>query len=206
MSTGIIRTGWIGTSGGPGLTQLAVNTSETDQTPLTAAQAQSAVNAVRGFWDAIKALIPNEITLTVSPIVDQYRYYDGVLHHTVTSPTTPAVVVGTASSTYAMASGMKVNLNTEKISGGRRVRGAIYVVPCASSAFSDLGNVTTGTRSTVNTAADAMRLALVSAGMNLMVWSRPTIHGASGSSDGELSVVTACETNEKGAILRGRRD
>lgn len=204
MTLGIVRTGWTGTSGGPGLTQLVVNHSETDQIALTAGEAQSAVNAVRAFWDAIKAYLPNEITLSVSPVVDQYDYGTGALIGTVTAASVPAVVVGTDTGNYSMAAGAKVNLNTTKILDGRRVRGGIYLVPLGATQFTNTGLVGAASRTAINTAGDTMRASLVTAGLALMVWSRPTSPGP--STDGELSTVVAVETSEKTAILRGRRD
>ena len=50
MAVGIVRTHWSGTSGGPGLTQLAVK--EGAGAFWTQTQAQNAVNAVRQFWES----------------------------------------------------------------------------------------------------------------------------------------------------------
>jgi hypothetical protein len=204
MTLGIVRTSWIGTSGGAGLTQLVINHSETDQVAITASEAQGAVNAVRAYWDAIKALMPDELIFTVSPVVDQYDWGTGALIATVSAATAPATVGGTASGTYSMAAGAKMVLQTTKILDGRRVRGGIFLVPMAAAAMSATGNVSSATRSTVDTAGNTMRTALTTAGVPLMVWSRPTSPGP--STDGELSTVTSVETSEKSAILRGRRD
>jgi hypothetical protein len=201
---GIVRTSWLGTSGGPGLTQLIVNRSTTDQVVLTTAECQTAVNAVRGFWDAIKTLMPDELVFTVSPVVDQYDWGTGALLASVSAPTPPTSVGGTSTAAYSMASGAKVNLNTTNILDGRRVRGGIYLVPCSSAVFSATGTVLSTARTTIDTAANAMRTALTAGGLNLYVWSRPTSPGP--STDGVLSTVSAVETSEKGAILRGRRD
>lgn len=201
---GIVRTSWLGTSGGPGLTQLVVNRNETDQVVLTTTECQAAVDAVRGFWDAIKALIPNEVTWTVSPVVDQYDWANGALLSSVSAPVPPTSVVATSTSAYSMASGAKVNLNTANIIDGRRVRGGIFLVPLGSNGYENNGTVLSTARTTINTAANTMRTALTTGGLELMVWSRPTSPGP--STDGELSQVTAVETSEKTAILRGRRD
>jgi hypothetical protein len=204
MTLGIIRTSWLGTSGGPGLTQLAINRSETDQVVLTTTEAQDAVNAVRAFWDAIKANMPNELTFTVSPVVDQYDYATGDLVASVSAPTPPVSVLGTDTGSYSMASGAKLILNTTKILDGRRVRGGIYLVPMAGLQTTNTGTVASTARTTFNTAANTMRTSLNTAGLTLMVWSRPTSPGP--STDGALSAVTGVETSEKVAILRGRRD
>lgn len=204
MTLGIIRTSWLGTSGGPGLTQLAINRSETDQVVLTTTECQAAVDAVRAFWNAIATHMPDEVTFTVSPVVDQYDYASGELVNSVSAPTPPTSVTGSSTAIYQMAAGAKVNLNTAKISNGRRVRGGIYLVPASSNVYSNTGNILNSARTTINTAVNTMRTSLNTGGLSLMVWSRPTSPGP--STDGELSIVTAVETSEKGAILRGRRD
>jgi hypothetical protein len=171
---------------------------------LTTTEAQAAVNAVRGFWDAIKGYIPSDIVLTVSAVVDQYDNQSGPLLASTSAPVPPATVAGTETGVYSMASGAKVNLNTTNIINGRRVRGSIFIVPIGANALTSSGTILNTARTAINNAADAMRLALVNGGLNLMVWSRPTSPGP--STDGELSIVTGCETSEKVAILRGRRD
>jgi hypothetical protein len=137
-------------------------------------------------------------------VVDQYAYDSGELVNSVSAPTPPASVQGTSAALYSMASGAKVNLNTDKITNGRRVRGGIYLVPAASSVYGATGTITSGSRTTINTAVNTMRTAIGIGGLTLMVWSRPTSPGP--STDGELSAVVGVETSEKVAILRGRRD
>jgi hypothetical protein len=202
LNVGLIRTGWVGTSGGPGLTQLAFENATGDD--ITVGQAQAAVNAVRAFWDGIKSLLPNELTLTVSPVVDIYNYQDEELIGSFSAPTVPAAVTGTAAGNYAAGIGFKVNLNTGFIRYGRRVRGSIFVVPSDALCFTNTGVVASATKTTVNTAAATMLAAFVTAGCNLNVWSRPVLLPEERT--GWLTVVQGIDTNEKSAILRGRRD
>lgn len=203
----IVRTAWSGTSGGPGLTQLAIDTTDSTFGPLSASQAQSAVDAVRSFWNALAAHIPNEITLTVSPVVDYYLSHNAQLSGSVSATTPPANVLGTSTGNYSMATGPKINLNTGVIRNGRRVRGAIYIVPGGSSTFGATGMMDGTVRGTFNTAANNLRTALNTAGLKLQVWSRPIPTGKpNGPRDGAVSDVNICETNEKLAVLRGRRD
>jgi hypothetical protein len=202
MTLGIIRTAWAGTSGGPGLTQLAI--TEATGAAITVGQAQSAVNAVRVFWDGIKGTLPNDITLTVSPVVDLYDEVTGELTGSTTAATPPTSVVGTVSSAFSMASGLKVNLNTGVIRFGRRVRGAIYVVPGAGTNNTDSGAIGSTVRATVNSAGATLLTAMNTAGLNLVVYSRPQTTPA--ARDGATSIVSGIETNEKVAVLRGRRD
>lgn len=203
----IVRTNWSGTSGGPGLTQLAIDTTDPSFGALSGAQAQAACDAVRSFWNAIAAHLPNEITLTVSPVVDYYLNHNGQLTGSATATTSPSNVVGTNAGNYSMATGPKINLNTGVIRNGRRVRGAIYVVPGANSTYGAAGMMDSTARTTFNTAGNNLRTALNSAGLKLQVWSRPIPEGKpNGPRDGVASDVSGVETNEKLAILRGRRD
>jgi hypothetical protein len=202
----IIRTAWAGTTGGAGLTQLAVDTDPSTFGPLGSGDAQDSVNAVRAFWDGVKAYLPNEIVLTVSPVVDYYLTDSGELAGSVTAATAPTSVGGTATSAYSMASGVKANLNTSVIQNGRRVRGAIYLVP-AADVYNVTGTVVSTARTAINAAGATLINSLSSTGMKLMVWSRPlSEEHPLGPRDGTTSIVQSMEVNEKGAILRGRRD
>lgn len=198
---GIVRTGWSGTTGGPGLTQLAFR--EDTMQEITAAHAQTAVNAVRAFWNGLASYLPNEVTLTVQPVVDVYDALSGDLVASKTAATPPASVAGTDTGAYAMGAGIKANLQTGIIRDGRRVRGAIYIVPAGTSAYANTGLVAAIARTAINTNGATMLAALVTGGLELLVWSRPT---NTTSNDGDVAEVTSIEGNEKTAVLRGRRD
>lgn len=202
----IVRTSWSGLSGGLGLTQLAVDYTVPAFGAMTPGDAQAAVNAVRAYWDAIKALLPNELQLTVSPVVDYYLVNNAELAGSATAATSPVSVLGTSSLDYSMAAGLKVNLNTGVIRNGRRVRGSIFLVPLAG-AFSATGTAGATAKTTINAAGTSLMSALATAGLKLCVWSRPLeATDPKGPRDGALSVVSAMETSEKTAVLRGRRD
>lgn len=206
MTIGVVRTAWAGTSGGPGVNQLYVQDTGTFG-QLTTTQAQNAVNAVRNYWLALAALLPNEITLTTSTVVDQYDVSTGTLTYSTTAATQPTTVAGIDTGSYSMAAGIKMQLQTGVIRNGRRVRGSVYIVPAASSAMSALGTVGTTPRNTINTAGAALITALASSSLALVVFSRPIPTGQpNGPRTGDVATVTAVDTSEKGAVLRGRRD
>jgi hypothetical protein len=201
-SVGVIRTHWTGTSGGPGLTQLCVAGPDggfawTDEI------AQDCVDAVRAFWDTNKNTLPNEITLTVDPNVDKYAMVTGALMDSYQAATAPASVTGTNTGSYSMPSGLKVALRTNTIANNRRVRGAIFVVPCAGDVFDASGSVSSTPRTGWVNAANTLKTALTAAGVDLIVWSRPT---NTTSNDGGGSLVSGFDVPTKGAILRSRRD
>ena len=206
MTVACVRTAWAGTSGGPGVNQLFMHDTVSFG-QLTQAQAQSAVNAVRNFWLALAGLLPNEITLTTSTVVDQYNVVDAALTYSTTAATQPATVAGTDTGSYSMAAGIKTQLQTGVIRNGRRVRGSIFIVPAASSSMSALGTVGTTPRNTINTAGAALISALATANLALVVYSRPLPVGVpNGPRSGDVAPVSAIDTSEKGAVLRGRRD
>jgi len=184
------------------VTQTAV--ADVTGVPMTVAQVQASVNAVRAFWDTVKTLIPNEVTLTVLPTVDLYDSASNALVASSTATTAPAVVVGTDAGAYAMAAGVKANLQTTDIAFGRRVRGSIYIVPAGTSAYTITGTVSTSAKTAIDGAGATLITALNTAGVALYVWSRgrtvPTTRA------GALHTVTAVKCNDSTAILRGRRD
>lgn len=198
----IVRTEWAGLSGGPGITQMAF-----DVTPpggfIDNETAEDMVNAVRSFWQGLVTHLPNEITLTVSPVVDSYVTSTGELVTSHQSPTSPAAVTGSNTNKYMMAAGYRINVLTAGISNNRRVKGAIFVVPVGSDVYNVTGQVDSFTVGQVNTAAVAFQTALAAINIDFGVWSRPTSPGP--SSDGEFHPTTGMVVSTKGAVLRGRR-
>ena len=203
----LIRTSWTGTSGGLGVTQLAITPSDGSFGVISGSDAQDAVNAARTFWDAIKAYLPNEVVLTVSPVVDYYHTADGSLQGLVSAATPPVVVTGTSTLSYSMAAGLKINWNTGVIRNSRRVRGSTFLVPATNNAFSPTGTTDATAKSTIQTAGAAYLAALLATGLTGQVWSRPLKNSLGViTRDGVSSNISAMEVSEKTAVLRGRRD
>lgn len=204
--TAVVRTNWSGTTGGPGLTQLCIE-GKTDPHSWDAAAAQVAVDAVRAMWQASRTYIPDNIKLDVSPVVDVYTNVDGQLVGSYAAPVVPAQTIGSATTNFSMASGVKVNLNTGQIRNGRRVRGSVFIVPSSGDTFTTDGLVTALARSGLNAAFQAMINTLSTNNKQLVVWSRPLpASDPKGPRIGGTTPVANAETSEKGAILRGRRD
>lgn len=199
---GIVRTEWSGTSGGPGLSQMAVmGAAGGDWNP---SGAQTAVNAVRAFWQAHAADLPDELRLTVSPVVDTYDRVTGDLFSSTVAGTAPAVVVGTSTAGYAGGAGLKVTWNTNQIRNGRRVRGSTFIVPISAAVFTAVGTIGTVRINGTNTAAATLISQLNAGGTPLAVWSRPRT-GINARAGYATEVVTG-SSSTKTAILRGRRD
>lgn len=199
----LIRTNWSGTTGGPGLTQIAMNVIGTEQS-WQVTDTEPAVEQMRLFWNAIRTFLPDELTLTVSPVVDFYDDRNGQLVGSDSVAVPPAPIIGGATGSYAGGAGFKINWNTNQIANGRRVRGHTYVVPAAATVFTNTGSVSGATITAVNTAAAAMISNLANVGIELRVWSRPRVLPTPREGTSTPVVSGACAP--KSAILRGRRD
>jgi hypothetical protein len=198
----IIRTEWSGTSGGPGLTQLAVTGAAGGIWNPDATQA--AVNAMRVFWFGIAGYLPDELKLTVQPTIDVYNESNGELTNSYTATTPPAVVSGTSAAIYAAGAGFKITWGTGQIRNGRRVRGTTFVVPAASNVYSASGTIVPAVMTAVNNQANNLLSQLSAAGTSLAVWSRPV--DAPEARLGVVTSVTGAACSSKTSILRGRRD
>lgn len=198
----IIRTEWSGTSGGPGLTQMAVMGAAGGE--WNPDGAQSAVNAVRNFWLSLASLLPDELRLTTMPTVDTYDTATGELSSSATAAIPPSTVAGTSASGYAGGAGCKVTWQTGQIRNGRRVRGSTFIVPLSAAAFTGTGTIGSTQQTTINNAATALLAALTAGGTSLAVWSRPLI--LPNPRAGFQTQVISGICSSKSAILRGRRD
>jgi hypothetical protein len=202
---GVVKTHWLGTTGGPGLTQIAFQKSPDGY--INAGDAQAACNAMRTFWDTIKAYLPNELSLTVDPVVDTYGV--GGLHNdleaSASAATAPTVVLGTGTGSYSMAAGLRMNLNTGAILNGRRVNGSFFIVPTDSVAFSATGTTNASAKTAIEAAAATWLASMTSSSLIPGVWSRfnELKHPTRVST---ISTVLTLKVNDKTAILRGRRD
>jgi hypothetical protein len=199
----IVKTTWAGLQGGPGITQMALDTDPPGNF-IDAAQAQTIVNAVRTFWVDINNEIPNDVTLTVQPSIDSFATTNGELGSTITAATPPTAVTGASVSSYSAASGARIKLATSGIKNNRRVRGAIFLVPLSSNAYDNNGSVASSIGTQVAAAYATLNTALDGVGVSLGVWSRPS--EVLVTSDGTWYPVTGVSVNSKVAVLRGRRD
>lgn len=202
MTVAIVRTEWSGTSGGPGLTQLAVmGAAGGDWNP---AGTQSAVNAVRKFWDSLKGYLPDEVKLTVMPVIDSYDRISGDLVASHVAGAAPSQVIGTSAGGYAGGVGVKISWNTNQIRMGRRVRGSTFLVPLQSAAFGATGTVVPAVITQVNISAATLITDLAAGATPLGVWSRPGTPEKPRA--GFVTEVVTGTCSQKSALMRGRRD
>lgn len=199
----IVRTTWAGLQGGPGITQMAIE-SDPPGGFIDATQAQTVVNAVRSFWQSIATDIPNDVSLTVQPLIDFYVTATGELGGPIAAPTPPTAVTGSSAGAYSAASGGKIKLTTAGIKNNRRVRGAIFLVPLATGAYDTNGSVASALGTSVGSAFATLKTALTALNLQLGVWSRPI--GTPPGVGGSFHAVTSVSVPSKVAVLRGRRD
>jgi hypothetical protein len=197
MTIAQIRTAWEGGPSSPGLT--VMNVEYTGTGDLSAALA-----AVRAFWNANVARIPDEFTLQVEGLVNLYSEVNGQLsgEFYAGAGATPAPVLGTYTGGYAHGVGLRVDWLTSDIRNGRRVTGRSYLVPSGTNAFTTDGLLDATTVTAVSNAAQTLIDTLETAGTPLVVWSRPSV----AYPVGEYTPVVSLRVPSKVAVLRGRRD
>lgn len=198
----IVKTTWAGLQGGPGITQMAIDTID-EGGFMDVETAGDITAAVRTFWNALATQLPNEVSLTVQPTIDSFTTATGELGPSITGDTVPAVVTGLNTNTYNAAGGYRIQILTNDIKNNRRVRGAIFVVPIGGDQYNNAGSVDSFTISTVNTAQANLRTTLLGLNYELGVWSRPI--GTPPGVGGSFHPTSGLAVSSKAAVLRGRR-
>lgn len=160
---------------------------------------------VRAFFLAIASFIPSPCTVQVAGSGDVIDDDEGELQGTW-SGATPGVVGGSGGA-YAAPSGALVSWTTSTVRRGRILRGRTFLVPLASSNYTTSGQVTSGTVSTIQTAATALVSAFAG---DLVVWGRPVwdyqTDPPTKIASGTNGIVTGAVAQSKVATLRTRRD
>lgn len=179
-----VRTVFNGVQGSPWLSTMFF-ASET----FTAADA---VTAVGQFWTSIQTLQGNDITWATEGDVETVDAATG--QTTAVESTTPQTGAGSAATPLiSIASQGLVRWRSGFYIAGREVRGRTFIPGLTSTAVDD-GSVAAGTRTDIQTAADAL---IADANSSLVVWSRA--HGQ--QPNAESASVWA-----NFAVLRSRRD
>lgn len=179
---------WTTPGGGTGFSVLHFDIATSGAT------AQIAANHCRTFYDAIKSVIPNDVTFSFP---SEWRDLDDAGNLLQIRPITPpASVVGTVATGFSRAAGARIDWATGAVVGGRLLRGRTYIVPIGASSFDIDGLLGSATILQLKTAADAL-ISNNAVGLPLKVWSRKHVQSVS---------VTGSSVPTKGAILRGRRD
>lgn len=182
------RAVWSVPGGGTGYSVLHFTTAG------TAAAAQIIADNVRAYFESIKGLFPDDVSISYeSEVLD---LDDAGTLLAVWAVTPPSTTVGINAAVYSRAAGARVDWGTDTIVNGRRLAGRTYLVPLASVCFTTTGLLTTVNQAEIVTKSQAF---ITATGLNrpLRVWSRT--HATS-------ATASKASAPFQGAILRGRRD
>lgn len=184
--------------GAPGYTNLYFRNA----TPgiIDQAVADNAVLKTNVWLANIFPRIPTGATLTINGTVEVIEDSDGRLQGFM-NVTAPAPRVGTGTGNYSAPSGAVANWYTGTVRNGRRIRGRSFIVPLSGNALGPDGTIDTTSLDSLRTSATT--LAAASGAARLVVWSRPSLPGAT---DGVSAEVITATVPDKAAVLTSRRD
>jgi len=188
---------WSGFTGAPGYTKFSFM-------PLADDTARNAAGAaIRTFFEALKAYIPNGSSISVQAQIDNLDVVTGQLLGSTAMTTTPASTTSSAASmAYAAGSGFVVTWLGAGVFAGRRIKGRNFIVP-AVGCFDTDGTITP---TVINAAQVAGAALIATAGADLAIWNRqyndatPPVAIA-----GNLSSATSCTVRDTASQLRSRR-
>lgn len=190
-----IKTTWTGGPSAPGLTLFNVENSGVGDF-------DAALAAVQSFWTTVSSPIPDEYKLQVDQTAFSYNEADGSIQGLQTGTNPLAQISGQGPGSYSHGTGTRIDWATSAIARRRRVRGRTFIVPLTHASFGPDGYLTAATVTYLEDAAYALLSALETAGLPLVVWSRPTTEYPLG----EINPVIDANVPTKVAVLRGRRD
>lgn len=189
-----VSVAWQNWPGAPGVSQFYLDT----------VAAQSSVDAIRTFFNALAGLLPQGLTITVPSSGDIIEEQNGKLAGTWSVGTAPVVVTGTNPSTYAGNAGGVVHWLTQGTAKNRRIRGRTFLVPLSSTAYDASGSMASAALTTIQTAASAL---VTSMAGNMVVWHRPIMQKGTGVviTPGSSADVTSSRVPDLAVSLRSRR-
>lgn len=157
------------------------------------------VSDLRAFFSSIQTLFPNgKLTWTFptgGPIIESTT---GVQHAAWTGGTATPLPCASSNAIWSQGVGGRIAWDTPGFHGGRRTRGATYLVPLNISMMSDSDGTLVGSAVTTVNAACA---ALVATHPTMQVWTR----NSPGAADGGTSTITGGTMRDAVSWLRSRR-
>lgn len=151
---------------------------------------------VHALFDAIKAYIPNDYTISFPGEAVRLNTTTGVLEDVYTF-TPPANVVGGYSQSWAAPAGFRYDWRTDAIVSGRRLRGRTFIVPVGGAAYADNGTLEPVPMGIFTNAGQDYIDVGVFTNVAPCIWSRT--HGI-------LADITSVVVPDEIAVLRSRRD
>jgi hypothetical protein len=197
MTIAQVLCSWTGLQGGTGYSIFYARSTAASSGPLNT------------FWAAVKAQLPNAVTVNVpnsGKLIDEATgKMTGVWGAGSTSANT-----GTGGTNYPPSAGCQIKWLTTGFNRGRKVSGRTYLVPLPTTAFTSTGTIAT----TVTGALFTPATQLISDWTgNMVVWSRPVmVLGADGKPTDEIKypgtiyTITSALTPTKSVSQTGRRD
>lgn len=131
--------------------------------------AQPIANATRTLMEALKSLIPDDVTINYDSEVREISDAGVLL---AAYPVTPgAQTQGGSAIAFTNGTGFLVRHSTASIINGRRLLGRTFFVP-AANCYNTNGDIVPSAVTQVNTAFAALNTAAAGFGANFSVWSR----------------------------------
>lgn len=186
MALNRVRTTLTGLGGLPGLSTFYFDSTTTDMT------------GVRTFWDAIKGLIPNGVSIQVPNSGDQFLEGTGTITGSWSGPAQASVASTGGVGAYLSTAGAMIRWTCNGVVDGRRPIGKTFIIPVSTSVFSSSGTVSATTKTTVNNAVAAL---LSTYGGAMKLWHRKNEKGA-----GQQFTILSGQCIDKQVVLRSRRD
>ena len=186
---------------GAGTAHTVLHFGTLDASTPTQADADEVISKVAAYAGAIKAYIPNVVSLLVSSEVEEINVATGKLIGIYTGATQTAQA-GTASATagWAAPAGGVISWSTAGIRNNRRLRGRTFIVPMSNEVWDVDGTLKSVPLTGLNTAAAALRAPGTQ--VYLTIYGRPSGVGAS---DGVEWQALAHRVPDMAAILTSRR-
>lgn len=168
----------------------------------TTADSDAATGVVHEFFDNISDLFSATVSIQVDQNVLVLNQATGAIEAEVPASGPEDPVTGSGTGDVVMGVGFRVNLLTGAILRGRRVHGAMMLVPTSRSAFDGSGVPGATSVALVLGAVTTLRAHANDNSLDLVVWARPSV---------PLGHVGTCfpTTNQNigpfAAVLRARR-
>ena len=158
---------------------------------------------VNTFFTAIKDQFPQGTSWSIPATGDLIDEATGELTGAWSGGTSAVITSTATATTYTAGAGARVRWDTSNIYGGRRVRGATYLIPLRGPGYDTDGTIAAATLTTLSNAAAA----LVSATQPMLIWSRPKLNDAGTAVErpGQAFFATASTVPDKVSTLRSRR-
>lgn len=148
------------------------------------------------FFQAVKALIPTSVTITVPNAGDTLDATTGELSGSWTDAG-GSTTTGTNAGAFVAGTGLSIKWATNGIVNGRRVNGRTFICPVAGGSFETDGTPQASTVSAVQTPATALITALAP---DFVVWHRPV-----GGAGGNPNAIVSALVRDTASWLRSRR-